>query len=110
MQCHLMQTLVVQAWVCNTPLVGDSTYDDGEQDSLRLRKRGLFLCSNEIEIEHPYYNTPLGQMAWLDEMESDIIYTDKESGRVMVKATIELPDKFQSFLAHESSRAEKFLT
>ncbi|KAL3791814.1 hypothetical protein HJC23_002445 [Cyclotella cryptica] len=106
------------AWVCRTPLVGDSLYDNGDSHALRLRKRGLFLCSNEIEIEHPYYNTPLGRMEWLnkvatqnnDEHANDCLYEDEENGNVMVKARINLPEKFLSFFKHENERAETFLT
>jgi 23S rRNA-/tRNA-specific pseudouridylate synthase len=98
-----------QAWVCNTPLVGDSTYDNGGSKALRLRQRGLFLCSNGIEIQHPYYNSPSGLEKWDDSMESDVLYRDKEHGCIMVNARIDLPDKFESFLFHENKRAEKFL-
>lgn len=98
-----------QAWVCNTPLVGDSTYDNGGSKALRLRQRGLFLCSNGIEIQHPYYNSPSGLEKWDDSMDSDVLYRDKEHGCIMVNARIDLPDKFESFLFHENKRAEKFL-
>lgn len=97
-----------QAWVCNTPLVGDSTYDAGDNNATRLRQRGLFLCSNEIELQHPYYNSPIGQSEWENDLESDSLYKDKDTGLVMVNARIDLPDKFASFLFHENMRAEKF--
>lgn len=101
--------LLSQAWVCNTPLVGDSTYDKGDSNATRLRQRGLFLCSNGIELQHPYYNSPIGEDEWNDELESDVLYKDGSTGHVMIKARIELPDKFASFLFHENKRAEKFL-
>jgi len=97
------------AWVCGTPLVGDTTYDKGDSNDIRLRQRGLFLCSNGIEIQHPYYNSPSGQKEWSDAMTSEVLYKDKATGCIMVNARIDLPDKFNSFLFHENKRAEKFL-
>mmetsp|Transcript_7984 Transcript_7984/g.17113 ORF Transcript_7984/g.17113 Transcript_7984/m.17113 type:complete len:626 (-) Transcript_7984:25-1902(-) len=101
------------AWVCESPLVGDTTYDGGDENALRLRKRGLFLCSNEIAVEHPYYNTPAGQLDWIkvekDEKMKGCLREDEESGKVVVVAKIDLPEKFEAFLRHESSRSEKFL-
>jgi len=99
------------AWVCKSPICGDSTYDEG---SLRLRKRGLFLCSNEIMIEHPYYNNPIGRKEW-DRLKKDAqnlamehLQEDEETGRVIVLVRIDLPSKFESFLRHEDERASKF--
>ena len=97
------------AWVCRTPLVGDDDYDGGG-DAMALRDRGLFLCSNRVTLEHPYYNTEHGRTIW-DQMSDDerletglALVNDK----VMVMATIDLPNKFESFLTHEQQRAEKF--
>ena len=99
------------AFVCKSPICGDSTYD---KDSLRLRKRGLFLCSNEIMIEHPYYNNPIGRKEW-DRLKKDAqnlamehLQEDEETGRVIVQVRIDLPSKFESFLRHEDERASKF--
>jgi len=81
-----------------------------------LRKRGLFLCSNEIEVEHPYYNTPDGRKLWADIGKKEVfhgnatLWEDEGTGNVMVKATIPLPNKFESFMKHESERADKFLS
>ena len=98
-----------QAWVCNTPLVGDSKYDNGDTNALRLRQRGLFLCSNGIKIQHPYYNSPFGRGEWDNSLESDVLYKDKESGHIVVNVSIDTPSKFNSFLYHEKKRAAKFL-
>lgn len=38
-----------------------------------------------------------------------ILWEDKGTGTVMVKARIDLPPKFDSFLEHENARAEKFV-
>ena len=100
------------AWVCKAPIVGDATYDE---DNLRLRRRGLFLCSNEIMIEHPYYNTPSGREEWsqlkqgtLNLDEGCLLEEDEETGTVTLRARIDLPNKFESFLMHEDARAIKF--
>ena len=37
-----------------------------------------------------------------------IVWEDNDSGKVMVKARIALPDKFDSFLQRENERAIKF--
>jgi len=101
------------AWVCKAPIVGDATYDE---DNMRLKKRGLFLCSNEITIEHPYYNTPSGREEWsqlkkdtLNLGEGCHLEEDEESGIVSLRVMIDLPKKFASFLMHEDARANKFL-
>eukprot|EP00531_Pseudo-nitzschia_arenysensis_P011358 CAMPEP_0116144144 /NCGR_PEP_ID=MMETSP0329-20121206/15835_1 /TAXON_ID=697910 /ORGANISM="Pseudo-nitzschia arenysensis, Strain B593" /LENGTH=213 /DNA_ID=CAMNT_0003639527 /DNA_START=78 /DNA_END=717 /DNA_ORIENTATION=+ len=51
------------AWARDCPLVGDKTYD-GDGDAAKLRGRGLFLCSNKVVLNHPYYNTEEGRAEW----------------------------------------------
>ena len=102
----------LQAWVCNSPLVGDTTYDGADDVAMRLRGRGLFLCANEIELEHPYYNTHSGRQEWNAERrgsDSDdaSVWENEDTGIVMVRARISLPAKFESLLKHESSRAAR---
>jgi len=103
------------AWVCNSPLVGDTTYDEGDDSALRLRKRGLFLCSNEIELEHPHYNTQSGRKEWIAmggreiRLGDALLWENEARGMVMIRARTELPAKFESFLRHEDARADKFL-
>ena len=97
--------------VCGRPLVGDDEYDGG-MDAMALRDRGLFLCSNRVTLEHPFYNSDTGRKIWngLDEEDRrgvDSVYLSSE-GKVMVTASIDLPAKFDNFLTHEQSRAEKF--
>ena len=102
------------SWVLKCPIVGDTTYDD-DDSAKRLRKRGMFLCSNELVVEHPYYNTPAGYKHWKNMSQSEKssygddaeIYED-EDGKVMVKARIDLPEKFSSFLEREDIRHDKF--
>lgn len=96
------------AWNRECPLVGDKKYDGGGE-AMVFRTRGLFLCSNRVTLEHPYYNTVLGRKEWeaLDDDEkyaSDMLtLTDDDIVRVAV--SIDLPAKFESFLAHEEARA-----
>ena len=102
------------AWVCNAPLVGDTTYDTGNASALRLRGRGLFLTSNEIELEHPFYNTPAGRKEWAAKGQKEVVCgdailaEDDETGNVIVKASVALPNKFESFMTNENYRAIKF--
>ncbi len=100
------------SWVCDCPIVGDSTYDGGG-DAMTLRGRGLFLCSNKVSLEHPYYNTEVGRLEW-DALPEDKKYANgvirlSQDGKVVeVHASIDLPEKFQSFLRNEGNRYEKF--
>ena len=106
------------AWVCKSPIVGDTTYDGDDESAKRLRKRGMFLCSNELELEHPYYNTDPGHKEWIDMSQSDkkkiieegdaLLVEDEDTGNVLIKTKIELPKKFSSFLEREHTRALKF--
>jgi hypothetical protein len=106
--------------VCKTPIVGDTTYDAANESALRFRERGLFLCSNEIIVEHPFYNTITGRKRWIDMVGTvavdgnnqcyAAVQEDESTGMVVVKATIPLPVKFESFLEREHARSNKFLT
>lgn len=100
------------AWNRDCPLVGDKTYDDGSSKAMAFRERGLFLCSNHVTLEHPYYNTALGRKEW-ETLDEDAKYaggmlTLDDDDVVRVAASIELPTKFDSFLAHEEARSMKF--
>jgi RluA family pseudouridine synthase len=69
----------------NCPIVGDTTY--GGEVSNKRWKRGLFLCSNRVVFPHPNQNgASLGN-------ESNI-----------VSVSIDLPQKFESFLAAEQTK------
>ena len=104
------------AWIAKSPIVGDTIYDDADESAIRLRKRGLFLCSNKVELEHPHYNTVSGRREWINvsqkkndvKMSDRLLYEDEDTGLIMIKAQIPLPDKFDSFLQHEHARATKF--
>eukprot|EP00580_Thalassiosira_gravida_P011962 CAMPEP_0201649966 /NCGR_PEP_ID=MMETSP0493-20130528/40356_1 /ASSEMBLY_ACC=CAM_ASM_000838 /TAXON_ID=420259 /ORGANISM="Thalassiosira gravida, Strain GMp14c1" /LENGTH=67 /DNA_ID=CAMNT_0048125955 /DNA_START=62 /DNA_END=265 /DNA_ORIENTATION=- len=62
-------------------------------------------------------NTPTGRKEWIAMGGGEgrkmrhgeaLLWEDNETGMVMVKARIELPLKFESFLKHENARANKF--
>ncbi len=101
--------------MCKSPIIGDTTYDDADDSALRFRERGLFLCSNEVEIEHPYYNTPPGRKVWhgmdrrIQSNGDAILREDEDTGMVTIWARIDLPEKFRSFIDRENSRANKFM-
>lgn len=85
---------------------------DGGKDAMALRERGLFLCSNRVSLQHPYFNTKEGRREWnlLNEEEkynSGMLHMSDED-IVMVTASIPLPNKFHHFLDREEERALKF--
>ncbi len=92
------------AWVCNCPLLGDKLYDGGGP-AKTLRDQGFFLCSNEVTLEHPYYNTELGREEWntkkqtlLGENErGSVSIMEDEDGTVLIRCKIDLPAKFNEF-------------
>jgi len=97
--------------VCKCPIVGDDNYDGGGP-AMRLRREGLFLCSNKVTVEHPFYNdlkedrkTILHRLAEKDQ-DKDGLWLSLE-GKVMVTASIEIPDIFNSFVSEENARFSK---
>lgn len=99
------------AWVKGCPIVGDTTYDGGG-NAERLRGRGLFLCSNSVLLTHPYYNTVEGSQEWEslpDESKwaNGTLRQASDGCTVEVHASIDIPNKFQGFLAKEGSREAK---
>jgi 23S rRNA-/tRNA-specific pseudouridylate synthase len=99
------------AWVCDSPIIGDGEYDGGTEYTMRFRERGLFLCSNRISLEHPFYNSKEGRPIW-EALDQEEKYGKNlwlsEVDRVMVSASIELPEKFENLLAREEERFYKF--
>ena len=98
------------AWVSNCPLLGDKQYDGGGLAGT-FREDGFFLCSNQVTLEHPYYNSPQGRREWSDMGkkekscgDSSSLFEDNETGLVMVKAEISLPAKFQAFFGREDAK------
>eukprot|EP00536_Pseudo-nitzschia_multiseries_P000343 jgi/Psemu1/249397/estExt_Genewise1Plus.C_50010 len=98
------------AWECECPIVGDDDYDGGGA-AMGLREKGLFLCSNKVTLEHPFYNVGEDSselLPQLSEKEKDGLWLSPE-GKVMVTASIDLPDKFHSFISAENKEFAKLL-
>ncbi len=97
------------AWICETPIIGDGDYDGGGT-AMQLRDRGLFLCSNRVTLEHPFYNE-LGENG--EDIYRKIPPNDRESlwvspeGKVMVTVSIQIPPKFHSLMDHADERYRK---
>lgn len=109
------------AYDYGTPIVGDpiyakefveKTFLDGKSAWERYH-RGLMLCSNEISISHPFYNTPKGREVWTRENKSILLSSsladvtthesflcndESDVETVLVRAKVELPKKFFKFL------------
>lgn len=89
-------------------------YDFNHPSAVKLRGRGLFLCSNRVLLEHPFYNTKAGREVWDQLPESDKVFRDcklwlsTQSNKVMVGASIELPQKFNSFLNRSEALYQKY--
>jgi 23S rRNA-/tRNA-specific pseudouridylate synthase len=117
------------AWICDTPIVGDVEYDGGTPSAMKFRHRGLFLCAQSIELQHPYYGNNLVDAhafnvlggdqdndrdkaqveAWnrpdgIEKNATSVLFHKEENGSLTIKASIDLPDKFMSFLKHEEER------
>lgn len=96
--------------VSECPLIGDSTYDGGGE-AMQLRERGLFLCSNRVILEHPYYNTDEGKQAFSKLSKAELSNMDglelSADGIVIVSVSIPIPDKFDSFMTREQERYER---
>lgn len=92
------------------PLVGDSTYDGGG-DAMQLRERGLFLASNKVVLEHPYYNSEAGlrefHLLSAEQLSTMAGIERALDGKVMVNVSIPIPDKFESFMSREDERYER---
>jgi len=109
------------AWLYNTPILGDPIYsnnyiednflpENAELVEQNFYRRSLMLCSNKIDIAHPFYNTLSGRREWKTrnqefreaqaKTESDFsssLYETQE-GLVRVTASIQLPKKFIKFI------------
>ena len=97
--------------VCECPIVGDNKYDGGGA-ARGLRGEGLFLCSNKVTLEHPFFNDTKEDgktiLQRLPEKDQEGFWLSPE-GKVMVTASIELPDKFNSFISDENEQFVKLL-
>eukprot|EP00970_Alexandrium_tamarense_P004086 scaffold693_cov200-Alexandrium_tamarense.AAC.88 len=98
------------AWVYGCSIVGDKSYDGSGQAKL-LRNEGLYLCSNRVTLQHPFYNTPSGRKEWesnsaklLGEFgngDGKFSFTQEDDGTVLIHSEIELPSKFKELMNKE---------
>ena len=88
-----------------------------------FRDRGLFLCSNSVTLEHPFFNSPQGSKEFneslLSTANSDVQNKDgheystyrlwkRDDGKIMVSVTISPPSKFENFMNREEERYVRF--
>eukprot|EP00978_Attheya_sp_CCMP212_P028162 scaffold96532_cov43-Attheya_sp.AAC.3 len=105
--------------VLGCPIAGDELYDDGSEGSVALRdkKDKIFLCSNEIVVEHPYYNTEQGRIEFQSgdptTAAQNTNYTDSiregDDGIIRVHARIDVPPVYTRFLAREERKLQRFM-
>lgn len=94
--------------------MGDKEYDGNHQSAIKLRGRGLFLCSNRVTLEHPFYNTRAGRGVWDSLQESDKsfelgkLWVRQHDDTVMATASIPLSQKFESFLDRSEAAYVKY--
>ena len=100
--------------------MGDKTYDTASESALYFRQSGLFLCSNKVVLEHPFYNTEDGRSKWdklIDDhnndriknkyVENGVLRLSDDGNTVEVHASIELPLKFTNLMKWEEDRFER---
>mmetsp|Transcript_13414 Transcript_13414/g.18002 ORF Transcript_13414/g.18002 Transcript_13414/m.18002 type:complete len:220 (+) Transcript_13414:59-718(+) len=103
------------AWVRDCPVIGDSEYDH-----LNFKDESLYLCSNKVTLDHPYYNTEAGRKEWEELEDENVKYgngmiqlsgktNDKGERTVQVHASIDLPERFMEFLNRSKEEADKNL-
>ena len=98
------------AMSCDRPLVGDKTYSGNVEMKHQFLDHGLYLCSNAVSLEHPYYNTDAGRREWeaLDENDprkyaNGMIRLSDEEGddgqrQILVHAEIDLSERFKQLM------------
>ena len=103
------------AMSCDRPLVGDKTYSGNIEMKHQFLNDGLYLCSNAVSLEHPYYNTDAGRLEWEAFDETDprkyangmIRLSDEECDdgqkKVLVHVELDLPERFQQLLDNAPS-------
>jgi hypothetical protein len=92
--------------------LGDKTYDGGGL-AKQFRDEGLFLCSNKIILEHPFYNRPVDKShseidagVLIDEIrrgDSIVSFTQDHNGTVLLNVEIALPSKFNNIVVGNTS-------
>lgn len=101
------------AWVCGTPIVGDTLYDGGTVVARKFRNNGLFLCSTQVALylpptsNHPSTAVECEDKAVRGHHESYDIRCCPLTNLLKLVVTIPLPNKFSTLLEREASRYEK---
>jgi 23S rRNA-/tRNA-specific pseudouridylate synthase len=86
------------AWMYNCPIVGDTTYG-GVLDETTTKRwgRGLFLCATSVLFSHPLSDVS-ADASLLQQQHED------EAQGSMVRASIPVPPKFETFLTAEGNK------
>ena len=91
----------IQAWICKCSIIGDNAYD-GAGRAKQLRENGMFLCSNKVTLEHPFYksipNTGDDLVHHSSNDSDRVSLTEDEDGTVLVNVEIDLPQKFNDLM------------
>lgn len=101
-------------YIGRRPLVGDKIYA-GLLQAPRFLRNGLYLCSNGITLEHPYYNTSIGQKEWGILVKnggnigdfSELHLSDDGQNKVMLTIRKEPPKRFEKLMWGEESWANQ---
>lgn len=89
----------MKAWICRRPLVGDALYA-GKLQAPRFLRNGLYLCSNGVIIEHPYFNTTASRQEWDSTRDQNIrLFEDQSS--IILTVQKEMPKRFAKLLDGE---------
>mmetsp|Transcript_21462 Transcript_21462/g.31777 ORF Transcript_21462/g.31777 Transcript_21462/m.31777 type:complete len:477 (+) Transcript_21462:814-2244(+) len=98
------------AWICRRPLVGDALYA-GKLQAPRFLRNGLYLCSNGVSIEHPYFNTIAGRLDWedLDSSLDQNIRLFEDQSSIILTVQKEMPKRFEKLLDGEEVWANRNL-
>ncbi|KAI2501333.1 RNA pseudouridylate synthase [Fragilaria crotonensis] len=89
------------AWMYHCPIVGDTTYG-GVLDEREKKRwgRGLFLCATSVAFRHPLSDMRADDSLLHEEQEGE----EEEEQGSMVRVSIPVPPKFESFLAAEGKK------
>ena len=99
------------AWHERRPLVGDALYA-GKLQAHHFRRRGLYLCSRGLVLQHPCYNSDDGRKEWERRRRENRQGWDEglrlsNDGIVEVAVRLDLPGKFDKLLDGEEKWAEQ---
>ncbi len=100
------------AWICRRPLVGDHIYA-GQLQAPRFYRNGLYLCSNGLILEHPYYNSVDGRKDWSSPLIEGAdntghtcdVFMDEHDHVVKVRLEKQIPKRFEKLLNGEEAWA-----